>query len=164
MTSDIVRSDYLALLDTLRGVQSKYKQKYSFPSQQRLIELLREYHGITICRRTLNYWLKRMEAAGYIYRIQRHMRGKGGMVMRSTAYYICNRGRAAMKRLRRIAAYMRRLSRVAPYRVQKVAHNTFGNKTRYKTTAIRSGHYTELQDYIGQIGGNRNKRTAENYE
>jgi len=153
----VIRSEYLAVLDTLRGIQAKYKQKYCFPSQNTIIELLEEYHGIKICRRTLNYWLERLEDGGFLFRIRRHTRKNGELILRTTAYYIADRGQAAMKKLRKISAYMGRLAKVCPFAVQKVAHNTFSNKTRYKARDERSGLDTDLKVMMDRIAAKFSK-------
>lgn len=112
----------LAVLDTLRGIQTRYGRKYCWPSQEKLLERLKTCHGIEITRRTLNYWLKDLQDRKLIHRIRRLTRGR----FMSTAYYICTKAEKNVSKIRKIIGYAKRLRSifpVSPYRVQNLAHN-----------------------------------------
>ena len=50
-----------AIIATLYALQLKYKKRYCFPSQNKLLELIRKHQGIIRSRRTLNRRLKVLE-------------------------------------------------------------------------------------------------------
>ena len=66
-----------------------YKKGYCFPSQTKILSILKKDFNYTCSRRTLNYHLKRLVEQGFIKRIRRHTKGKdGNLVFRSTCYII----------------------------------------------------------------------------
>lgn len=76
-----------AILITLASIQEKYKKGYCYPSQERIMAIIREIHGITMSRSTLNRVLRRVEDQGYFKRTRRIQRGKNGKILfRSTLY------------------------------------------------------------------------------
>lgn len=78
-----------SIVNTIISLQKKYGKKYCFPTQEKLLFLLKEYHDVKICRRTLNRRLKKLEQGKLIKRIRRHRRGAGGMIIfKATAYYL----------------------------------------------------------------------------
>ena len=76
-----------AVLTTMLSIGKKYKKGYCWPSQKRLLELLREYHKIVISRRELNRVLKGLEEGGYFERIRRHREGLGGRIVFASTLY-----------------------------------------------------------------------------
>lgn len=81
-----------AVLDVLTGIISKYGKKYCRVSQHRILELLKEMHGIVISRSTLNLWLKWLEKNWYIQRFKGHYKSASGkFVFRATSYYVLER-------------------------------------------------------------------------
>ena len=79
----------ISLFQTLIHLSSKYKKKYCYPSQEKILELLRKYHGIGISRRSLNRWLRHLENQGY-FRRQRRITpdGEGSYRYKSTLYIL----------------------------------------------------------------------------
>lgn len=142
----IVRTQEMAVLDTLRGVQRKYGKKYCFPSQETILRLLERIHGIKVCRRTLNYWLKRLVERKLIHRIKRHRREldrrgnpTGPLQLNSTAYYLCDKVSQGVSRAKKIIGYAKRLCSLWPSRVQKTALNTFNPQYVYGKDLIGGG-------------------------
>jgi hypothetical protein len=75
----------LQLLHALYAIAAKYGKTYCYPSQKKLLELLKTHYDISISRRTLNRWLAFLEGEGYIFRTRRHTRGTDGEIAPSTA-------------------------------------------------------------------------------
>ena len=76
-----------AVAETLCSVCSKYEKAYCYPSQETIIRLIDEYHGIKICRRTLNRILRWLEDRGYFKRTRRHRAGPNGKMLFATTMY-----------------------------------------------------------------------------
>lgn len=73
---------------TLKSVGDKYDKHYCWPSQDTLLDLLKEFYGIAVSRRTLNRDLRWLEKNGFIERLRRHARDRyGRLVLRSTLYF-----------------------------------------------------------------------------
>jgi hypothetical protein len=88
-----------------------------------MLKRLKEYHGIDISLRTLNRRLKELREWGYLWKIVRHIRGKGiRMVCRATAYYLMEKTRKYFLGLKRAAERL-----VVCFRVAK-----FGNRLVFK--------------------------------
>ena len=66
------------VLQILLSLSRGKKRVWCYPSQHKLCELLRRYHGVNISRRTLNRWLSCLESSGFIRRIRRHRKGADG--------------------------------------------------------------------------------------
>lgn len=82
-----------AVLITVAAVVKKYGKFYSYASQKKLLELLKEHHGIIIGRRQLNYHLGDLEQAGLIKRQRRnHRKTDGTLCLLSTAICITIKG------------------------------------------------------------------------
>ena len=97
----------LQLLHALYAIAAKYGKSYCFPSQEKILELLKEHYDISISRRTLNRWLAFLEGEGYIFRTRRHSRGKDGQIhFQSTLYHF---GKKALRLLKKIAYPLRKL-------------------------------------------------------
>ena len=97
----------LQLLHALYAIAAKYGKSYCFPSQEKILELLKEHYDISISRRTLNRWLAFLEGEGYIFRTRRHSRGKDGQIhFQSTLYRF---GKKALRLLKKIAYPLRKL-------------------------------------------------------
>mgnify|MGYP001069787574 CR=1 FL=1 len=76
------------VLQILLSLSRGKKRVWCYPSQEKLVELLRRYHGVNISRRTLNRWLRYLESAGYIRRIRRHRRGEDGRPRFHSTVYV----------------------------------------------------------------------------
>jgi hypothetical protein len=74
----------LAVLVKLCEINSR---SWCYPSQEKLLELLERFHGMTRSRRQLNRDLASLEAYGYIQRTRRHTKAKDGSLwLKSTLY------------------------------------------------------------------------------
>ena len=82
-----LRSRPLVVLSALLGVAEKYKKRYCWVSQERLRQLVGEYGGIWMSRRTLNRDLRFLEDQGWIERIRRHRRGDNGKILYASTLY-----------------------------------------------------------------------------
>ena len=114
----------IAILDTLRGIARTYGKRYAFPTQETILEKVREYHGLKRARSSLNYALKDLEEKKLIHRVRRTRAGR----FTSTAYYVLDRSKSAAARsVRRLIGQAKRLGRVfsavRPNRVQLIGHN-----------------------------------------
>ena len=91
----------LQLLHALYAIAAKYGKSYCYPSQDKILELLKNHYDISISRRTLNRWLAFLEGEGYIFRTRRHTRGTDGEIsFKSTLYRF---GKKALRLLKKIA-------------------------------------------------------------
>lgn len=123
-----------ALLLVLGGLQNFYGKNYCYPSQLKILHLLREHHKISISRRQLNRDLLQMSQNGLIHRIVRFwVVGKGARRYRSTAYYILQKASNLVKSL---AKHLKKLAGV--FRVPNLAHYISFNKenTSFKDNSI----------------------------
>jgi len=112
-----------AILKMLAGFQRTFGKDYCRPPQRLMLKRLKEFHGIEISLRTLNRRLKELREWGYLWKIVRHIRGKGvKMVCRATAYYLLEKSRKYFLGLKRAAERL-----VVCFRVAK-----FGNRLVFK--------------------------------
>ena len=112
-----------AILKMLAGFQRTFGKDYCRPPQRLMLKRLKEFHGIEISLRTLNRRLKELREWGYLWKIVRHIRGKGvKMVCRATAYYLLEKARKYFLGLKRAAERL-----VVCFRVAK-----FGNRLVFK--------------------------------
>jgi len=83
----------VAITVCLFKVSQKHNKHYCFPSQLKILELMKVNRTLEISRATLNRYLRIMEDQKFIHRIRRHHRdNKLGMVFRSTLYFITKKG------------------------------------------------------------------------
>lgn len=103
----------MPIMSILWGLSQKYRKGYSYPSQRKIIELLKKRYGIKISIATINRWLLKTEQAGYIKRTRRIRRDKHlGMVFKSTLYeitwvgykFLVNSGMAAWNEIKSLGA------------------------------------------------------------
>ncbi len=108
-----------AILSSLFGVAVHYDKKYCYPSQGKLLQLLRDYHGVDISRRTLNRDLLDLVSDGYIKRLRRIRRIPSGSIQfTSTLYKFTAK---AFIWLNSLARWTKKL--FSTFRVPKMAHN-----------------------------------------
>lgn len=140
-----------AVLDVLRGIIKAYARsgrKYCFPSQETILQKLRDYHGVEIKRRTLCYWLKRLEAMKLIFRQRRLTRAR----FMSTAYYILDRGGNGIVKAKKKIGQAKRLALIFPRRAQKFAHDRHATQCQHsggaadKAAAPASGETKRYED------------------
>jgi len=116
---------YYEILNVLGGLAVYYSKSYVYPSQEKILQLLRPYR-IFISRRTLNYHLKALESLGYFERVRRIRKHKktGKLHFASTLYLLKPRFFAY---LRGAFKFARKIGRF--FRVQRFAHyDLMGNK------------------------------------
>jgi len=77
-----------ATMETISSICSAHGKAYCYPSQATLLRLLEEYHGIKICRRTLNRVLRWLVDHRYIERVRRHRAGLDGKMVFATTLYL----------------------------------------------------------------------------
>ena len=78
-----------AIIMVISILIKKSRKKYCWPSQVSFLRLLRTYHKLKICRRTLNYHLKKLQEDQVISRLRRISRGSDGRPhFASTLYFI----------------------------------------------------------------------------
>lgn len=82
-----IESPLQAVAETLSSVCSKYGKAYCYPSQETILRLTDEYHGVNISRRTLNRVLCWLEGHGYFKRTRRHRAGPNGRMLFGTTMY-----------------------------------------------------------------------------
>lgn len=81
------------ILCTINGINRKYGKNYCYPSQNRLLLLMKEFYQVKRSRATLNRWLRVMEDEGFIKRVRRHTKDKiRGYIFKSTLYSITHKG------------------------------------------------------------------------
>ncbi|MBA7604207.1 hypothetical protein ES703_11326 [subsurface metagenome] len=106
-------------------IQRKYNKDYSFPSQEKMIELLDLRQGYKKSRATLNRWMRVIEDSKYLIRRRRIRRDhKRGMIFKSTLYKIPIKGYRLLARFgvdvsKEIAKYQRWLEEINPDIKQK---------------------------------------------
>lgn len=80
------------ILETLAGLAGHHGRTWCYPSQEKLLELLKRFTGRTMSRRHLCRHLKALERDGYLRRIRRHKRARNGSLwLRSTCYVLGGR-------------------------------------------------------------------------
>jgi len=80
-----MRTTKIQTLSSIAAVIRKYKKKYCTASQEKLIELLSEFYGVSIQRRMLNYHLADLRKYGLIKTIRRTHRNKDGTLCLETS-------------------------------------------------------------------------------
>ena len=89
----------MPVLSVLYQLNSKFKKKYCFPGQKKIIELIEEYQGIKRSVRTLNRWLRYIEDKKFIRRKRRIKKDPvKGVIFKSTLYKITYKGYRALWR------------------------------------------------------------------
>jgi len=90
----------IPLVKTIQAVCRAHGKDYCYPSQRKLLELLERYHNISISERTLNRWLARLEAGGYLERRRRISKARGGgLRILSTLYILKAKAYRALARM-----------------------------------------------------------------
>jgi len=81
------------VLPLLHGLGKSFGKDYCYPSQKKILQLVKKRYGCERCRRSLNYWLAAFTEAGLLKRVRRHRNdGALGMIFQSTMYFITLRG------------------------------------------------------------------------
>jgi hypothetical protein len=143
----------LQLLHALYAIAAKYGKSYCYPSQEKILELLKTHYDISISRRTLNRWLAFLEGEGYLFRTRRHSRGKDGQIhFQSTLYRF---GKKALRLLKKMAYPLRKLLN-SP--VCQKWHNNYSSKRQVnrrvpqatptgESPEVANQRFKEIMDY-----------------
>ena len=100
MHLNTVRNPDIRIMETLAGLAGKYERTWCYPSQEKILELLRKFTGRALSRRHLNRHLRALERDGLIRRVRRHIRDKTrGLLLRSTVYVLAGRWLARVRQL-----------------------------------------------------------------
>lgn len=108
------------VLLTLVKIQRKYNKEYSFPSQEKIIELMDLRQGIRKSRATINRWLRVVQDSKYLIRRRRIKRHPlHGMIFKSTLYKITIKGYRLLQMFgvdvsKEIAEYQKWLEEINP--------------------------------------------------
>lgn len=83
----------MPILSIIQGLSKFHGKKYCYPSQKKVLELLKNRLGIRISIATLNRYLRVIEDKGLLRRIRRLKRDHvKGMIFQSTIYIITYKG------------------------------------------------------------------------
>jgi len=142
------------ILLTLIKIQRKYKKDYSWPSQEKIIELIDLRQGVKKSRATINRWLRVVQDSKYLMRRRRIKRDRvHGMIFKSTLYKITIKGYRLMQAFgvdmsKEIAEYERWLEEINPER--KV------NKTKKMLDDAKHNpkHQENIRKILTQLGEN----------
>lgn len=141
-----MNSTELAICNTLACLQQRHHKNYCYITQEKLIRFLKEFYGIDICRRTLNYVLSGMEVRGIIQRYKRTKINEfGKRVYTATAYYIRHNAQFLLKQVSNFIGFF-----AHAFRVQKNAHNLKTDTTYLKenTKDKDEKHFQNGKKYI----------------
>jgi len=79
----------MGIMMTLYYLITANKRTYCFPSQEKLLEILKEKYDIMISRRTLNYHLRKLGDLDFIFRKRRIKKDDNGVLkFKSTLYWL----------------------------------------------------------------------------
>lgn len=88
------------ICEVLAGLAAHHRKTWCYPTQEKILQLLKQFTGRVMARRSLNRHLAALERDGQIRRIRRHHATKQhGWTMRSTLYVIGGRFLARMRRI-----------------------------------------------------------------
>ena len=105
MHDNTVRHPDIRIMETLAGLAGHHERTWCYPSQEKILELLRKFTGRALSRRHLNRHLRALERDGLIRRVRRHIRDKTrGLLLRSTVYVLAGRWLARTRQLVAAAA------------------------------------------------------------
>ena len=149
-----VRQKAHPLLLALTKIQRRYNKDYSWPSQEKLIELMDLRQGIKKSRATLNRWLRVAEDGKYLMRRRRIKRDRvHGLMFKSTLYKIKIKGYRLLAAFgvdmsKEIAAYERWLEEIHPKRAASRAKNMLSE------AKPNSKHKENIQKILVSLGEN----------
>jgi hypothetical protein len=116
-----VKNPNWLILTVLAGIANKYGKNYAYPSQDKILALLRRY-GVSMSLRSLNRHLNQWVRLGFIERQRRHVHDpERGWTFRSTVYKL--KGRALKWLAGMVGAVNRAHSFLHPSRVPNTAQH-----------------------------------------
>jgi len=90
----------IPIVSVIEGLAKYHGKRYCYPSQIKIMELLKQRMGIEISIATLNRYLRVIEDRGWIKRTRRIRRDKVfGMMFLSTLYVVTKKGYGLLSRL-----------------------------------------------------------------
>lgn len=103
----------MPILSIIQGLSKHYGKKYCYPSQKKVLELLKNRLGIKISIATLNRYLRVIEDKGLLRRIRRLKRDPlKGMIFQSTIYIITYKGYTLLHQMGAMVwKYLQRISK-----------------------------------------------------
>ena len=105
MHTNTVRHPDIRIMETLAGLAGHYARDWCYPSQEKILELLKRFTGRRLSRRHLNRHLRALVRDGLLRRIRRHVRARSGALrLRSTVYVLAGRWLARVRQLVNAAA------------------------------------------------------------
>lgn len=133
-----------AIMKSLFHIARKYEKAYCYPSQIRILNLIRKHYGVRRSLRTLNRRLAEMQREGFFTRTRRHRRGKDNkMVFNTTLYRIGGKAFNWLYGMGTLAKHF-----FSFYHVPKMA--------RYKSNTAsdlsKGGSLGSLNSFLGPIG------------
>jgi len=88
------------ILCTINGLNRKYGKNYCYPSQNKLLWLMKKFYSVKRSRATLNRWLRVLEDEGFIKRVRRHTKDKiRGYIFKSSLYSITLKGYKKLRKM-----------------------------------------------------------------
>lgn len=135
-TRHVTRSELkLGILKMMRGGARKYGKKYFRPTLKTQVKLLLEIQGIDTSLRTLCRAIRELINEKYLWRKNRHTRGKGiKMVCRATAYYLLDK---AMQLFKKMMLEARNFIR--PLGVPSMAQDRVPQEHYYSSSVVLGG-------------------------
>lgn len=127
--------------DTIISICAKYQKAYCYPGQETLRRLLKERHGIDICRRTLNHILRWLEDHGSFKRTRRHRKGPNGRILFATTMYTLKK--KLFIRLNTMKKWIDRVT--SPLRVQvRAQYRSMKQNEIFKVVSPEGGNHVEI--------------------
>jgi len=142
---------YLQVLAVLGYLCRLHGRNYCFPSQEKIIKLLKEKYGVSYCRRHLNRILNAFEYGGYFKRIRRMQKGKdGGLVRNSTLYLLTSK---AFKVLGKMGLFLKNFIlegiRTIKEEVKNIAHGNAGKGEKDEGKEMTFREWIEMRKKRG---------------
>ena len=139
---------------SLLGIGQTFKKNYCFPSQEKILDVTKEFYKVRMSRRTLNRVLKKLVDEGMIERIRRHRKGSlGQMIFCSTLYKfkgkLFNWLYSLAKRLRNFFSFYRvpKWAQYKPKKELKVSFSTPPSRSP-PTLEKEKGGPTAIKDIL----------------
>ena len=84
-----VKFDYSmsCIIQSFAYLMATNNKDYCYPSQGKILEILKEHYNVEISLRSLNYKLKYLEEKGYIHRIRRIKKDRLGRITYNSTIY-----------------------------------------------------------------------------
>ena len=138
-----------AVLVTIMKCAKRYGKFYSFPSELKILEHLKTYHGIEICERTLRRILRALEKFKFMETIHRTRIDKSGRrVWTSNLYKLKQKAFMWLMRLENLVKGL-----FSHFRRPKLSGYKLNQKQRFTPVASSSVEIVWIKDKDGQVRG-----------